>query len=570
MARRSKYGGSLAAASVPPTEWIAALYLRLSVEDGDDIEYNSIGNQRKICMAFLQEHEDLRFGGAYMDNGCTGMNYRRPGFQAMLADLQAGKINCVIVKDVSRFGRHYILTSEYVERTLPAMGVRLICVNDNYDSEDPSSDRDSLLMPFKLIMNDTYVKDTSKRIRSSIAAKMHSGEYLPSAGSVPYGYLRDPEGRTYAIDDEAADVVRRIFEMRAGGMGFNTIARALNADGVPSPGKLRYDRGLAKAAKYQDALWIRGTIRKMTNDVVYTGSRVHGRVGRDRLGADKKRREQEEWQVIPHAHRPIVSQELFDRVQEVNRAELERRAGFEPQAAPGADYRDILRGKVFCGDCGARMTAGKRISRKDKKTGPRLPNAVFYNCNEYRDSNHQRCSNHYISEGLMIDKLKKFLNEQVELFADVEALAAKARKSGAVPAVLRGQLLSLKNRREELEARQIRYLEDLTGGILDRETFLRLKEGSRRELAALAEQERALQAEIEGQKAALAAAGAWMAAVRRYQELPYLDRGLIDALVEKILVFEDKSIRICLTYQDPMALPAEGRLDVEGGGCRAG
>lgn len=570
MARKSKYGISVAAASALTVDWIAALYLRLSVEDGDDIDYNSIGNQRKICMSYLQEHEDIQFGGVYMDNGCSGMNYKRPGFQAMLADLQAGKINCVIVKDVSRFGRHYILTSEYVERTLPAMGVRLICINDNYDSEDPCSDRDSLLIPFKLIMNDTYVKDTAKRIRSSITAKMHSGEYLPSASSVPYGYLRDPKGCTYAVDNEAAPVVRRIFEMRASGMGFNTIARVLNAESVPSPGKLRYDRGITKAAKYQDALWIRGTIRKITNDVVYTGSRVHGRVWRERLGADKKRRDQEEWQVIPHAHQPIVSQELFDQVQDINRAELERRAGFEPQAAPETDCRDILRGKVFCGDCGAKMTAGKCISRKNRKKGPRLPNSVYYNCNEYRDSNQQRCANHYISEKLIIDKLENFLNEQVEVFTDVEALVAKVRRKGGVPAVLRGQLLSLKNRRDELEAKQIRYLEDLTSGILDRETFQRLKESNRRELAALAEQENAVRAEVEEQKAALSMAEAWMAAIRRYRKLPVLDRGLIDTLVEKILVFEDKSIRICLTYQDPVALLTDGRLEVEGGHRRAG
>ena len=569
MARKSKYG-IIAGMTVQTKEWVAALYLRLSVEDGDDIEYNSIGNQRKICMACLQEHKDLQFGGVYMDNGCSGMNYKRPGFQAMLADLQAGKINCIIVKDVSRFGRHYILTSEYVERTLPAMGVRLICVNDHYDSEDPSSDRDSLLMPFKLIMNDIYVKDTSKRIRSSITAKMHNGEYLPSASSVPYGYLRDPEGCTYAIDETAAPVVRRIFGMRAGGMGFNTIARALNEEGIPSPGKLRYDRGITKAAKFQDALWIRGTVRKITNDMVYVGSRVHGRMGQDRLGAGKRYRDREEWQVIPHAHQPVVSQELFNKVQEVNHAELERRAGFEPQAAPESDYRKVLRGKVFCGNCGAKMTAGKRISRKNRAKGPRLPNSIYYNCNEYRDSNQQRCSNHYIPEELIIEKLENFLNGQVALFADIEALAAAARKDGGVPANLRGQLLSLKNRREELEAKQFRYLEDLINGILDRETFGRLKESNRQEFAALTEQEKAIQTEIESRKAALTTAETWMAAVRRYQKLPFWDRGLIDALVEKILVFEDRSIHICLTYQDPAALLIKECLDAEGGRRRAG
>lgn len=349
-------------------------------------------------------------------------------------------------------------------------------------------------------------------------------------------------------------MVRRIFELRADGIAFNAIARQLNLEGVPSPGKLRYDRGMTKAAKYRDALWIRGTIRKITGDVVYVGSRVHGKVGRDRLGAEKKKRPQEEWKIIPNAHPSIIPQNLFDQVQLVNRAELERRAKFDTQAGPEDDYRVVLRGKIFCGDCGARMTAGKYVSRKSSS----CPNAVYFNCNEYRDSNHQRCSNHYIRQEVIIDALKHFLDEQVKLFVDVEELAAKARREDGMTGALRGRQLALRNRREELASEQLRYLEDLTDGILDRETFLRLKENCQRELAALADQEAAVKSEHERQKAALSAVEMWLAAIRRYRQLPRLDRGLIDALVEKILVFEDRSIHICLTYRDPIALFTEG------------
>ena len=154
MARKSRYTSPLRDTSDVRPHCIAAIYLRLSVEDGDSLESNSIGNQRKICLAFLEKHSDFEIGAFYVDDGCTGMNYKRPGFQSMFADLRAKKANCIIVKDISRLGRHYIMTSEYVEKVFPEMGVRLICINDDYDSEDAHSDQDGLLMPFKLVMNE--------------------------------------------------------------------------------------------------------------------------------------------------------------------------------------------------------------------------------------------------------------------------------------------------------------------------------------------------------------------------------------------------------------------------------
>lgn len=395
MARKSRYetiaqiGTALSGAA-----FTAGLYLRLSVEDGDDLENNSIGNQRKIGLDFLRGRTDIALGGIYIDNGRTGMNFKRSGFQSMLSDLEDGKINCVIVKDVSRLGRHYVMTSEYVEKVFPTMGVRLICINDPYDSADPRADRDSLLMPFKLIMNDTYVKDTARKIQSSINAKMRNGVFLPAAGSIPYGYLRNPEEITYAVDPEAAAVVGRIFEMRAAGMMFNAIAKQLNEEGIPSPGKLRYERGATRVETYKDALWLRGTIRKITGDMVYTGCRIHGKIKRERLGGDKKRRPPEDWQILENAHPAIVSKELFEKVQAFNQAELARRGAFEKRDGSGLDFRGIFAGKVFCGDCSARMSVGKRVQRAASS----LPNTFFFDCNSYRSSNHQRCASHYIGQ----------------------------------------------------------------------------------------------------------------------------------------------------------------------------
>ena len=315
MARKSRVNRLKEAAPEEEILILAGEYGRLSVEDGDDIEQNSIGNQQKITLHYLEEHPEIKLVDTYYDNGYTGMNYERPGFIRMLKDLKSGRINCVIVKDISRLGRHFVMTSEFVERTFPEMGVRLICINDSYDSMDGNADASALTMPLKMVMNDYYVKDISNKIRSSISAKMTGGEFIPAAGSIPYGYVRNAEFTTYDIDPEPAEVVKKIYQLRAGGESFNAIARILNEKNIPSPGKLRLLRGITKAKKYENALWIRGTIRKICSDQVYIGNRIHGKVKRDKVGLEKKRRNEEEWQVIENAHPAIISVPLYEKVQ---------------------------------------------------------------------------------------------------------------------------------------------------------------------------------------------------------------------------------------------------------------
>lgn len=539
MARKSRYTDLVPAAEGPCDT--AGIYLRLSVEDGDDLEHNSIGNQRKICLDHLAGRDDIAVGMVYIDNGRTGMDYKRPGFQAMFADLEAKKINCVVVKDVSRLGRNYILTSEYVEKIFPAMGVRLICVNDGYDSKVPDSDRDALLMPFKLIMNDSYVKDTARKIRSSIQAKMRCGEYLPSSSSVPYGYLRAPQEGSYDIDEETAPIVRRIFELRGEGTAFNKIARMLIQENVPSPGKLRYDRGLTKAEKYRDALWVRGTVRKIAGDPAYLGCRIHGRLKRDRSGGDKKNRPKEEWQVIPDAHPAIIDQALFDKVQEVNRAELEKRSAYERSAPPKRDLREIFQDKVFCGDCGAKMSARKYNARK----GGKAPNSIFFNCNRYMDSSRQRCGDHRIRQEVLMDALRHFLDSQVELTAETEELRTVKQHPNAE------LLASLSCRCGNLKAKLERLLEDLVSGVLEKEEYVRIRQSYLEELSRLEQQERDARELCQAQSEAAQRLEIWLASLRRYQKIPAIDRQLMDALVERIEVFQDRSIRIHLTYGDP-------------------
>ena len=553
MARKSRAEQNTVKASFNTKECLAGLYQRLSVEDGDDIEQNSIGNQKKIGLYYLTEHPDIRFVDTYADHGYTGMNFKRPDFARMLEDLKSGRINCVIIKDISRLGRHFVLTSEYVERIFPGMGVRLISINDGYDSMDEHSDASALTLPLKMVMNDYYVKDISKKIRSGISAKMSSGTYLPSSSSVPYGYLRNPEAVTYDIDQEAADVVRKIFEMRAEGMGFNTIARVLNKEGIPCPGRLRYLRGIMKSEVYKDAGWLRGTVRKITQDSVYIGNRVHGKVKRDKIGMEKRRRGMEEWNIIENAHTPIISKELFDRVQEVNREELEKRSSFKERIGPDADYREILRKKVYCAECGSLMTAVKGCARPNAKT----PSRIFYDCNVYRDSGHTRCSSHYIRQETIINAITNLLNQQVQIGVDMERLIEDVKRMPGVLSYQENvgqQHEDITKKRKKMELKMEQLLVDLTERLIDKEEYDYIKGRYQEQYEQLLEEEAKVGADKANLGTALQAAQKWIERLKEYQKIPSIDRRVIDLLVDSIYVNHKKQIKINLTYADPYQL----------------
>ena len=183
-----------------------------------------------------------------------------------------------------------------------------------------------------------------------------------------------------------------------------------------------------KSEVYKDAGWLRGTVRKITQDSVYIGNRVHGKVKRDKIGMEKRRRGMEEWNIIENAHTPIISKELFDRVQEVNREELEKRGSFKERIGPDADYREILRKKVYCAECGSLMTAVKGCARPNAKT----PSRIFYDCNVYRDFGHTRCRSHYIRQETIINAITNLLNQQVQIGGDMERLIEDVKRMPGV------------------------------------------------------------------------------------------------------------------------------------------
>lgn len=199
----------------------------------------------------------------------------------------------------------------------------------------------------------------SEQITTAIATKVHSGSFLPAAGSIPYGYIRDARNGTYQIDDETFLVIRKIFTMRAGNESISAITAYLNGQGIPSPGKLRYIRGMTTDSRMKETQWTRATVRKILNDISYVGHRVHGRKKLDSMGQSKKLTASDEWTVIENAHPAIIPEELFNTVQAVNNGELDKYSKQERRSAVTKDYREVLRGKLFCADCGKAMIAKK-------------------------------------------------------------------------------------------------------------------------------------------------------------------------------------------------------------------
>lgn len=550
MARKSRVRQSVLQQYAVTQAILAGIYTRLSVEDGDDLEQNSIGNQKKIATHFLAHHPEITPVGTYTDNGISGMTFKRPDFIRMMEDVRAGRINCIVVKDISRLGRHFVMTSEYVERIFPEIGVRLICINDDYDSASETADAAALMMPFKMIMNDSYVKDISKKIRSSISTKIDNGEYLPSASSIPYGYLRNPTQNTYDIDAETAPIVRRIFEMRAAGMKFNAIARQLNFEGVPCPGRLRYLRGITKAAKYENALWIRGTIRKITNDRVYLGERIHGRVKRDKVGMEKKRRSESEWTVVKNAHPAIITEKLFACVAKVNEEELAHYASFEDRKEIENDMRSIFQGKIFCAECGSTMTGAKGCARPDAKTSSR----AFFDCNTYKYSNHSRCSSHYIRQEALEETVANLLRSQICIAVKMEKLIADIERS---PAVLQYQqttaqsLTSIQMKRRSMEGKIEQLLVDLTERLIDRNEYEYMKARYSVQRDALLALEAKADHEAQELGAAMDTSKKWLAMIYGCQKAGKITREIVDCLVRRIEVDHDKNIRVILNYEDP-------------------
>ena len=344
----------------------AADYLRLSKEDGDfslsndKLESDSISSQRAIIERFVAQNPNIKLVAEFCDDGYTGTNFDRPDFQRMMEAVKAGKINCVIVKDLSRFGRDYIDAGKYIEKIFPQLGVRFIAVNDNYDSLNHSTG-DSLVLPVKNFLNDSYSRDISIKVRSSFESRRQDGEFI--ANYTAYGYLRDPENKNkLVIDEVAGEYVREIFQWKIEGMSPVTIAEKLNGRGVLPPSEYKRSIGIKYKTAFQTSSrrkWSPFFFNDTATTEIYTGVLIQGRRTTPNYKVKKVIiKDKSEWSRIENAHEAIIPAREFQLVQRLMQEDGRR--------APGSDTVYPLSGRVFCGTCGA-LAKRKSVSYNGKK-----------------------------------------------------------------------------------------------------------------------------------------------------------------------------------------------------------
>ena len=525
-----------------------ALYLRLSKEDGDVAsgsknESNSIANQKSLIMDYLQSRPEFRVVSIREDDGFSGTDFNRPAFQAMMEDVKKGVINCIIVKDLSRFGRNYIEVGRYLEKLFPMLGIRFIAVNDNYDSLEADTAHD-IVVPFKNLINDSYCRDLSVKIRSHLAIKRKNGEFIGAFAC--YGYLKDENNRNQlVVDTYAGQVVKDIFRMKINGMSQYRIADALNEQGILSPMEYKKYLGSHFESSFKvnpKAVWTAKAVTRILTNEVYTGVLVQGKQTTPNHKV-KVRQEVDEtdWIRVENSHESLIDRVLFDIVQNL--------MGRDTRTSPNETQVFPLSGLVYCGDCGHPMV--RKISRYTKKEKADTAQTYgYFLCSEKCGKG--GCSWHRISENDLMGAVLGAVNLHIQKVLDVQEALKQIENAPSRQLMIQKyqERLSMKEEeRKKAERLKIGIYEDLKDGLLDKDEYQKLKAEFDSRIAeadaAVKELKRQI-TELEGSRSANAP---WMSYFQQFGRLEQLTRWAAAIIINKILVYEDNRIKITFNFE---------------------
>ena len=521
------------------TVWNATLYLRLSREDGDKEESNSISGQRDLLRDYLSRNPNLREYAVRIDDGFSGATFDRPAFRAMMEDIRAGKTNCVIVKDLSRFGRNYLDAGEYIESIFPFLGVRFIAVNDGYDSQKERSGSDYLMLPFKNLINEAYCRDISVKIRSQLDVKRKRGEYLGSFAV--YGYLKsETDKNQLVIDEYAAGVVRDIFHWKLEGASPRLIADRLNSAGILSPAEYKRSLGMKYITPLQTnatALWSAAGIISLLKNRVYIGILTQGVTTTPSYKVRKRiRKAESDWVVIPDHHEPIISKADFENVQRV--------LAMDTRICADSSAVKPLSGIIFCGDCGAAMV------RKTVSSGERR--YVYYVCSGNK-ANHNNCSPHSVRVGELEDLVLLSVRMQIQAAispCELMPLTESAPRQIADTKKIQRQIDRKKGELERYARLSASLYENLADRILSREEYRWLKHRYETQKTLAESQLLSLQSALTESIKRNRTGVDWINELRSNQSITVLDRETAIFFIERIFIFEDQKVEIVFRWRD--------------------
>lgn len=532
--------------------WNTCGYVRLSREDGDKEESNSVTGQKDLIRDYMARHPELRECAMKVDDGFTGSNFDRPAFQEMMAEVKAGKINCIVVKDLSRFGRDHLEAGEYLERIFPFLGVRFIAINDNYDSMNSNSESDELIVPFKNLINEAYCRDTSIKIRSQLEIKRRRGDFIGSFAV--FGYRKDPADRhRLLVDEYAAEVVRDIFAWKLDGLSAGDIAARLSAAGIPTPMDYKQSQGMNYSTSFrikEKSEWSAGMILRILKNPVYTGVLEQGRVTTPSYRVKRLvNKPREEWAIVENCHEAIINYYDFESVQKA--------LALDARTTESGKAVDLFSGMVNCGECGGAMIKKTVPSGKKKYT--------YYVCATHK--NEKTCFSHGIRDTalteIVLEFLKKHIRDVIDL-ADLLAMTDTAQLQKAKVQKLR-ERLDTKEAEIDRYQRLLRSLyESLADGLIDQSEYQNLKKCYTNRRAQAEEQADAIRLEMEQEINHSDQGLGWIEEFRRYQNIEVLDRSIVVRLIERVLIFRDRRVDIVYRWQNEFQWQTELLLRAQG------
>ncbi len=508
--------------------WKIAIYLRLSKEDGDKDESDSISSQRLLTSEYIQRNiKDGEVVGEFVDDGYTGTNFKRPKFQEMIRLIDKGAINCVIVKDLSRFGRDYIGVGEYLEKYFPINDIRFIAINDGYDTASATYN-DDFIMPIKNIFNAQYSKDISKKVKSSFRSLQKEGKFVGAFAS--YGYIKDPKDRhRLLIDEPAAQIVREIFSLYNSGMGKVSIARELNGRNIPCPSEYKKLNGMnytngqkLELTKY----WSYSTIHNILKNEMYIGNMIQNKSIRKTVRGKARKNDKDSWIAIDGTHEPIIPKEQWDITQELLTRNT-RQIDFDQNVGLFAGY-------IFCGNCGRAMS---KITNKYK-----TKTVTTYICGTYKRYGEKTCKRNSVKIDLLEKLVLVKLNEQIQKAGDI---------------IYDNSSENIKNRDFDLKKFEIsleKYrkikkslYEDYKEGILTKKEYLQYKSDYEEEESLILGQINAIKEETNEKNEEM---NKWIKTLIKHKRIEKLDRETIAEVLDKIVVTEiDEEINIDIAFK---------------------
>lgn len=527
--------------------FLAAMYLRLSRDDSDvgnatdgkgnvKSESNSIGNQRELIRAYIHEQQDIELYDIYVDDGFSGSNFDRPEFKRMMSDIEAGRANCVIVKDLSRFGRDYIESGRYIQKVFPALGVRFIALTDHYDSFHADAGESGIVLPVKNFINDSYCRDISTKVKSQFEVKRKNGECI--APFAIYGYRKAENNKNQLIIDEyAADIVRKIFEWKMDGMAISAIAEKLNGLGILSPKEYKksigsnYKGGFSGAVK---SMWSSSTVKRILTNEMYLGHLVQGKTEKINYKLKKSvEKPKEDWVKVEDTHEPIISQDNFLIVQNLLKV--------DSRVSPVTEKNSLFTGLLFCGDCGEQMI--RRVNRyKDTQK-------VYYICSTKNRG--EGCTRHSIEEEKLKEMITPLIQRYANCFLEEKRVFEKSLELETnFESIVRydTEIARLKQEQDKYYSLCSGLYEDLRQGVITKDEFERLHSEFKRKASEFEEAQKKQETMIkELFKNGVISVGR-LKTMQVCSELKEIDRHTLCSMVKKIIVYENQRIEIVFYY----------------------